>query len=334
MNKKNVLVIGAGTWGTAIANVVADNGHNIFISSIESETIKEINENHTTSKYLPNVNLSKNLNAIGDYKDFIKECEFVFIVVPSFAINQVFNEISQITNIKKDCQFIICSKGIEPKSLKLMTDYFIETNPDKECSILSGPNFAIEVATRLPTITNICSNNEDSAKKIINILNNHYFTAIYDSQPITAEICGVIKNILAIGCGVIDGFELGVNAKAAIITYGTQEIKTLCKFFNCDGRIATAAGFGDLFLTCSSNKSRNNSLGRLLASGQKYNDLISTKKTTYEGASSALSVAKLCKTNNINLPICLAIHDIIYQDLTIEQIKEKLTTTIINYNAK
>ncbi len=330
MVKKNILVIGAGTWGTAIANVLADNSNNVVLSSIEEDVINEINSHHSTKKYLPNVELSPNLKAIGNYNEFLVSCDLIFIVVPSQVVAQVFKDLSQKKSIPKDCLFIICSKGLEPSSLNLLTDSFAELNPDKKYAVLSGPNFAIEVANRMPTITNICTTDQEISKPIIEALNNSYFKAIYDSQPVTAEICGIVKNILAIGCGIIDGLDLGVNAKAAIITYGTQEIKTLCRFFDCDGFIATPAGFGDIFLTCSSNKSRNNSLGRKLASGKKYKYIIKEEKTTFEGAISASSVCKLAQQNQINLPLCQTIHDIIYQDFSVDEIKQKIIKTLIN----
>lgn len=330
MSKKNILVIGAGSWGTAIANVLADNEHNIKISSIEPDIIEEINNRSTTNKYLPGVKLSPNLKAIASYANYIKECDFVFVVVPATVANHIFQEIAAIADISPKCLFVICSKGLDPESLQLLTDSFEKVNPNKECCILSGPNFAIEVASRMPSITNICSTNKESAQSVIDVLNNDYFKAIYDSQPITAEICGIVKNILAIGCGIVDGLELGVNSKAAIITYGTQEIKALCKFFDCNGFIATAAGFGDIFLTCSSTKSRNNSLGKKLASGEKFQQIVSNTSTTYEGAVSALSISKLCQKYDLNLPLCQLIHDIIYQNLDVEEIRQKVIKTLIN----
>lgn len=331
MIKKNILVIGAGTWGTAIANVLADNNNNnIYLSSIEPDTIEEINNKNSSQKYLPNIKLSKNLKAIANYDDFITKCDIVFIVVPSFIANQVFNDLSQKNNIPDNCSFVICSKGLDPNSLKILTNCFAESNKDKKYAVLSGPNFAIEVAQKMPTITNICSSDQKVSQDIIKALNNNYFKAIHDSQPVTAEICGIVKNILAIGCGIIDGLDLGVNSKAALITYGTQEIKILCKFFNCDGFIATPAGFGDIFLTCSSSKSRNNSLGNRLALGAKYHDIVKQTNATYEGAISASSIAKLCQKHSINLPLCLEINDIIYGSYSSCKIREKIVKILIN----
>jgi glycerol-3-phosphate dehydrogenase (NAD(P)+) len=326
---KKTLVIGAGSWGLAIANTISINNNIVKVSSIEDDIINEINKYKTAEKYLPNIKLSSNLSAINNYSDYIKDCDYIFIVVPSSAFKIISKQISNINGINPKCKFIICSKGLDPESLQLLSYCFLEYNSNKNYAILSGPNFAIEVASKLPTITNICCKYEDDANDIINLLNNDFFKAIYDNQPVTAEICGVIKNILAIGCGIIDEMNLGVNAKAAIITYGSQEIEKLGKYFNCSGKIVTAAGFGDIFLTCSSTKSRNNSLGRLLAQGNKYSDIISSSSITYEGALSALSIYRISQTANIELPLCNTIYEIIYKDLSLNEIKNKIIKTLI-----
>jgi glycerol-3-phosphate dehydrogenase (NAD(P)+) len=326
---KKILVIGAGAWGLAIANTLSLNNNNVLVSSIENDIIEEINNLNSANKYLPNIKLSSNLKAISDYTAEIIDCDFIFIAVPSLAVKLVISQISEISKINPNCEYVICSKGLDPDSLQLLSYCFNQYFSNKNCAILSGPNFAIEVASKLPTITNICCTCKKSADNIIKILNNSFFLAIHDDQPVTAEICGVIKNILAIGCGIIDQMDLGVNAKAAIITYGSQEIQKLAKYFNCSANIVTAAGFGDIFLTCSSTKSRNNNLGRMLAQGKSYNDISSNSVITYEGAHSALSIYKISQQSNIKLPLCNAIYEIIYNNMTLEEIKSKIISTLI-----
>ena len=170
--QKNILVIGAGTWGTAIANVLAGNNHNVLLSSIESDVVTEINDKHRSSKYLPNIILESNLKSAINYDDFAKDCDFIFIVVPSLVANEVFIDLSKKDFIPYKCSFVICSKGLNPDSLELLTDSFVKINKNRKYAILSGPNFAVEVAAKMPTITNICCEEVNLANDIISILNN------------------------------------------------------------------------------------------------------------------------------------------------------------------
>jgi glycerol-3-phosphate dehydrogenase (NAD(P)+) len=226
-------------------------------------------------------------------------------VVPSNVARNIFEKIST-TNFKKTCGFVICSKGFEDKTLSLLSDSFERITKNKNYVVLSGPNFAVEVAREVPSITTIASKNKKIAQKVIKILNNKNFQALYFNDPRTAEICGIVKNILAIGCGIIDGLELGVNTKSALLVKGISEIQTLCKKIKASTDVANPAGFGDIFLTCSSTKSRNNTLGTLIAQGKQPD-----KNTTYEGANSAKVIVEFAKKYKLKLDLCEAISKII-----------------------
>lgn len=318
--KEKVLVIGAGAWGTALANHIAKNSHEVFLSANSSAVIDEIKQKNTNEKFLPQVKLSSGISPI---KGLEKDADFVFIVIPSANAKKLFEKIAK-TNFKKNCIFVICSKGIEQSSLLLLVDSFEKITRNKKYAVLSGPNFAIEVAKAMPTITTIAAKKKKIANSVITLLNNDHFHATYSKDPRAAEICGVVKNIIAIGCGIIEGLDLGMNAKAALVMKGISEIQLLCKKFKASSDITNAAGFGDIFLTCSSSKSRNNSLGKLVATGKS-----PEAGKTYEGAVSARAVAAIAKKMKLQLDLCETIHEILSHKFSAKEIEQKIVKAIL-----
>lgn len=326
---KKIIVIGAGAWGTALANLLAKNSHQVFLSANHQEIADEINLQKTNQKFLPNVKLSSKIKAIGDFSSKLNEADFVFIVAPSVAAAEIFVKISQ-GQIKKNCKFVICSKGVEQKSLLLLSDAFEKITKLKSYAVLSGPNFAIEVASDVPTVTTIAAKNKKLASEVIAVLNNKNFHAKYFKDPRTAEICSIVKNIIAIGCGIVEGLELGANAKAAVVLKGVAEIQLLCKKLKASSDIASAAGFGDIFLTCSSAKSRNNSLGAMLTKGKTYKEIAKETGKTFEGASSATAVAALAKKLKLQLDLCEKINEILTHKYSANQIREKIVSAVLS----
>ncbi len=318
---KKVLVIGAGAWGTALAWLIAKNSHEVFLSANRSQIIDEINHESSNERFLPGVKLSPKIFAVND---FVTDADFVFIVTPSAISTKIFQEIAQ-TKFKKNCIFVICSKGLEPKTNKLLSDSFEKITKHKSYAVLSGPNFAAEVANETPSITTIATKNKKLATAVINLLSNSHFRAFYFKDPRTVEICGVVKNIIAIGCGIVDGLDLGVNAKSALVMKGIGEIQLLCKKLKASTDVVTAAGFGDIFLTCSSQKSRNNSLGVLLAQ-EKEREV----DKTYEGISSAAAVVALGKKLKVKLDLCEGINKILTRKSSAEQIKKIISKAILS----
>jgi len=326
---KKILIIGAGTWGTAIANLIAKNSHQVLLASNDVKTVEEINKNHSNKKYLPSTKLSNKIKAVKDFSAEIKSADFVFIVVPSLAATELFAEIAKIS-LKKNCKFVICSKGVEQKSLLLLSDAFEKITKIKNYAVLSGPNFAVEVADEVPTVTTIAAKDKKLAGEVIKILNNDYFKASYFKDPRTAEICGIVKNIIAIGCGITEGLNLGVNAKSAVVMKGISEIQLLCGKLKASSDIANAAGFGDIFLTCSSLKSRNNTLGSLISQGKTYTEVLKETGKTYEGAASARAIAAIAKKLKLKLDLCEKINEILTRKHSQAQIKAIITKTILS----
>lgn len=325
--QKKITIIGAGAWGSALAQHLARNSHQVFLQVIDKNQCQEINQLSSNSRYLPNIKLNTAIIATLDWN---LDSDFVFIVVPSKNLSEIFIEIAQ-RNFKKSCCFVICSKGIiaTPK-LSLISDYFAEITGLKNHVSLLGPNFAIEVANSLPTFTTIASPNKELAKKVIKILNSPTFSAIYFKDQRTAEISGAIKNIMAIGCGMLEGLSLGQNCKAALILKGISEIQLMCKAVGASSDLANPAGFGDIFLTCSSDKSRNYSLGVAIAKGENLLIAKSDNIATYEGAVAAKLVVEFAKSYKINLELCCAVLKLLSQKIPKNQIKSVLIAAIFN----
>ncbi len=325
---KKIIVIGAGSWGTAIANLLAQNSHQVFLAANRLDIVEEINQKNTNQRFLPDIKLSKNIKAIADFSDEIKTADLVFIVTPSSSAAEIFAKIKSI-KLKKNCGFVICSKGFEHKSLTLLSDAFEKLTKIKNYAILSGPNFAIEVANQEPTVTTIASKNKKLAREVIDFLSNDNFQAHYFKDPRTAEICGIVKNIIAIGCGIVDGLGLGVNAKSALVMKGISEIQALCKKMKASTDITHAAGFGDIFLTCSSKKSRNNSLGVMLAQGKSYVQIAKETGQTYEGEFSAAAVCEIAKKLKLQLDLCEEINQILTRKHTPNKIRSIISKSIL-----
>lgn len=324
-----ISVIGAGAWGTAIANLVAKNDHPTLVLTNEEEAVAEINQFQTNKKYLPDIALSPNLTAGHNIdEEDVADCDFIFIVTPSQTVKGILRQISKY-KLKDNLGFIICSKGLDQENLEFFSETFLRIMPDRKFAILSGPNFAIEVAQEIPTITNISSTDAVFADKVMALLKNDYFLPQYHNDPITIEVAAVVKNVMAIACGIVDGLDLGQNAKAAVLDRGVQEILLLCKKLSGTGDLNNPAGFGDIFLTCSTTKSRNNSLGFEIAKGKTYAQISSDPYKTYEGATSVKSINKLASKLGLKLVLCQTIENILDNSFTIDEIKHKITQAIL-----
>lgn len=320
LNKQKILVIGAGAWGTAIANLIAVNSYQTLLKTNDQALTKQINQTLINPKLSADLKLDQNIKAIDNI-----DCaaNFVFIVVPSNKVQSLFVELKNYKFLPKTI-FVICSKGIEENSLKLLGDLF-EENFNYPVAILSGPNFATEVAMGYPTVTTVASRKKSISGAVCKLLNNQFFLAKPSKNIRTAEICGLFKNIMAIGCGMAEELGMGVNSKSALIMRGIEEIKILCKYFNASTKIDDAAGFGDIFLTCSSANSRNNKLGRMIAKGEKIDQNI-----TFEGLTAAISISKISQKAKLGLDLCSAINKIIKEEICDQnQLKNMITSAIL-----
>ena len=317
MNKKiRIGVLGAGAWGTTIALLLSKK-NNVLLWANEKKVVQEINLKHKNDIFLKGFKLNKKIKATNNLNDFTK-IDFLFVVVPTQYISITLKKLKG--TLSKHCMIINASKGIEISSLSLISEIISNHFPKNPISILSGPNFAKEIASGKPTASLIASKSISDSKKISKLIGSSHFRPYLSNDIVGAQICGAMKNVYAIGCGIITGKKFGDNAVASIISRSFAEISLVCK--KLGGKPETLmglSGLGDLFLTCSSDKSRNFSLGLKIASGKKTSTLLKSKKTVAEGAHTVKAIYKLSKKLKIDLPINSEIYKILYLNKDIDK---------------
>jgi len=317
LNKKiKIGVLGAGAWGTTIALLLSKK-NDVLLWANEKKVSQEINLKHKNDTFLKGIKLNKNIKATNHLNDFT-EIDFLFIVVPTQYISTALKKLKGTLN--KRCMIVNASKGIEISSLSLISKIINNHFPKNSISILSGPNFAKEIASGKPTASLIASKSISDSNKISKLLSSSHFRPYLSNDIVGAQICGAMKNVYAIGCGIIAGKKFGDNAVASIISRSFAEISLVCK--KLGGKPETLmglSGIGDLFLTCSSDKSRNFSLGLKIASGKKTSALLKSKNTVAEGAHTVKAIHKLSKKLKIDLPINNEIYKILYLNKDIDK---------------
>ncbi len=332
MSKKvNIGVIGGGAWGTTVAKLLSEKNSNVLLWAKETHVKKNIEKRRINKIFLNNIALPKSLNVTNSIYD-MKTSDFLFVVTPTQYIESTLRPIRKI--IKKSCVIVNCSKGINIKSSNLISDIIKKVFPQNTIGILSGPNFAFEIAQGKPTASLIASRNILTSKRIASLISSKKFRPYLSNDIIGAQICGAMKNVYAIGCGIIVGKGFGENAVASVISRSFSEIKLVGTRLGAkEETLSGLSGLGDLFLTCSSKKSRNFSLGYSLAKGKKLSTLLKDKTTVAEGAYTVKAIKNLSKKLKINLPINDAVYKILYLDKNINQvISELLNRPIIKEN--
>ena len=327
----NIGVIGGGAWGTTVAKLLSEKNSNVILWAKETHVKKNIEKSRINKIFLNNIVLPKSLNVTNSICD-MKTSDFLFVVTPTQYIESTLRPIRNI--IKKSCVIVNCSKGIDIKSSALISDIIKRVFPQNTIGILSGPNFAYEIAQGKPTATLIAAKNILTSKKIAGLISSKKFRPYLSNDIIGAQICGAMKNVYAVGCGIIVGKGFGENAVASVISRSFSEIKLVGTRLGAqEETLSGLSGLGDLFLTCSSKKSRNFSLGYSLAKGKKLNTFLKSKTTIAEGAFTVKAIKNLSKKLKINLPINDAVYKILYLDKNINQvISELLNRPIIKEN--
>ena len=302
-DKLKLGVLGGGAWGTALAQALASDGSDVVLWAREPELVAEINADHRNSLYLPGAPLSPHIRATGDLAD-LAGIGVLLAVVPAQFLGGV------LTGLPAGARdLVLCSKGIEAGSGRLMADVARDAAPEAGLAVLSGPTFAHEVAAGLPTaVTLACSGGEAQWRRLSGALARPALRPYFSDDVVGAEIGGAIKNVLAIACGVVEGLRLGQNARAALIARGYAE---MLRFGATRGARAETlsglCGLGDLVLTCSSTSSRNFSLGKALGEGMTAAEALSGKATVAEGAATAPVLAELARRDGLDMPIVEAV---------------------------
>ncbi len=296
-------VIGAGAWGTALAQVMASDGSDVLLWAREPELVAEINTARTNSLFLPSAKLAETIRATGDLAD-LAQVSVLLVVTPAQHLAQV---LSGLPDGPRD--LVLCSKGIEAGTGRLMADVAAQAAPGAQIAVLSGPTFAHEVAAGLPTaVTLACAGGEAQWERLAPALSRPSLRPYYSDDVPGAEIGGAVKNVLAIACGVVDGLGLGQNARAALIARGYAEMVRFGLALGARAEtMAGLSGMGDLVLTCSSTSSRNFSLGKALGEGMSAAEALDGKTSVAEGAHTAPVLADLARRHGIAMPIVEAV---------------------------
>ncbi|WP_342469690.1 NAD(P)H-dependent glycerol-3-phosphate dehydrogenase [Ureibacillus sp. FSL K6-3587] len=334
---KKVTVLGAGSWGTALAMVLTENGHDTLIWSHREDQANEINERHTNEKYLPNIQLPEKLTATSDIKSAVEHGEILVFAVPTKAIREVAGQV--MNYLDKKVLIVHVSKGIEPDTLKRISEILEETLDPRvveDIVVLSGPSHAEEVVLHHPTtITAACANLR-SAEKIQDLFMNHYFRVYTNTDVIGVELGGALKNVIALAAGISDGLNYGDNAKAALITRGLAEIARLgVRMGGNPFTFAGLTGMGDLIVTCTSVHSRNWKAGNMLGKGMKLDEVLDNMGMVVEGVRTTKAAYQLAQKYDVSMPITTALYQVLFENKdpkdAVDELMHRLKKREIDY---
>ncbi len=317
-----ICVLGSGTWGSVLANLLASYKNEVYCWSKFDEEANLLNKTHV-HKNLPNVTLNKSIVFSSNMEECVKDAHLVVFAVPSSFIRTTANEFKKFYNHQL---LVDVAKGIENESF-LTTSEIIEDvlNIKNEVVALTGPTHAEEVALMIPTCIVASCENEEKAMQIQKIFHSECFRVYTNNDRKGSELCGAFKNIIAIACGISDGLGYGDNTKAALITRGVHELKNLGEKMNCNkDTFSGLAGLGDLIVTCASKHSRNNTCGHYIGEGIEVNEAIKKVGMVVEGIASLNAAVNLCSKYNIDMPIVLAVNEIVNNKKPPREVATKL----------
>lgn len=313
----HVGVIGAGAWGTALAVLANRAGSNTTLWTRNTQVIDSIRTRRENAQYLPDQIIDPAIE-VTDNIDFVASCDMLIITIPAQSLRTVAISLSDA--VPSHLPVILATKGIERGSLMLMSEVVQSILPYNPLAILSGPNFAREAASGMPTATSIAMHQTQIAESIIYAIGGKYFRLYVNNDPIGTQIAGAVKNVLAIAAGIVEGRGLGENARAALITRGVAEIARLVKAKGGNEEtLMGLSGIGDIMLTCSSTKSRNYALGVAIGRG-----VARSSGGLTEGVATAESVTQLARKLGVTMPIAFAVNDVLSGQLQIGAAIERL----------
>ena len=295
-------IVGGGAWGTALAAVMQQIHGDALIWAREADVVAGINTDRRNPVFLPDVPLADGIRATADLED-MANCHALLLVTPAQHLRSTLAALP-----KHNKPLILCCKGIEADTQMLMSDVAAEMRPANPLAVLSGPTFAHEVAAGKPTAVTLACADAELAQRLARLIAAPHFRPYISNDIVGAEIGGAVKNVLAIGCGVVDGAGLGLNARAALIARGFAEMQRYGLARGAQAEtLAGLSGLGDLVLTCSSENSRNFSLGHGLGQGQSAADLLADRRTVAEGAHTAPVLLQSAHSLNVDMPIVAAV---------------------------
>ena len=319
---KSITVLGGGAFGTAFSTILLENGFPVTLWCHEAEVADEINQSKTNSRYLEGVHLPEEIKSTCDLKE-APSSEWVFVAIPVKFLRAVLEEAKP--HITENHKFVILSKGIEQKTLMLPGDIIDDVLGYKASKLaLGGPNFALEIVNKQYTATTIASDDKSLLLELKQIVSNFYFKPYLSDDLIGVQVCSALKNVLALAVGIARGAGFKDNTKAILITLGLSEIGNIIEALGGNKEtIYSFAGLGDTILTCTGSLGRNLKVGTMIGEGKSL-DEIDKMGITAEGLNTVQSTYELIKKHNLDLPICLGTHDIIFSGFKIRDVMDKV----------
>lgn len=319
-NKKNILVIGGGSWGSCLSKLLVENGHNVYLWEYNEEVRDVMKTTKTNPNFLKGIKLPDELNIVDDYGKVLTDekkygkIDIVLLATPTQFLRGVLKRLKNFLNY--NIILVNVAKGLEISTKKRISEIVDEELENKNYNyvLLAGPTHAEEVAQRLPSAILSVSKDENSAKIVQKTFSNSYFRVYTGTDLMGAELAGALKNCLAIAAGIADGLGYGDNTKAALITRGINEMFEIAKYYNANQKTFMGlSGLGDIIVTCTSRHSRNRYVGEKLGKGEKIEDIIKNMQMVSEGAETIKALYKIIKENNLNAPIFTALYEVIYK---------------------
>jgi glycerol-3-phosphate dehydrogenase (NAD(P)+) len=313
---QRVAVIGAGAWGTALAVVARRAGRDVTIAAREPEVVEAINTAQENRLFLPGIALDAAIRATGDAAAAARDADMILLAAPAQHLRAVGAALGP--QLRDGTPVVICAKGVERGSGKLMSEVATEVMPRATLAVLSGPTFAAEVARGLPTAVTLATS-DDMGPHLLATIGSATFRPYLSNDPVGAQVGGAVKNVIAIACGIVTGRSLGDNARAALMTRGLAEIMRLGAALGARPEtLMGLSGLGDLSLTCNGPQSRNMSLGIALGKGQTMAQALSGKRSIAEGVESAGAIAELAARRGVDMPIVAAVDAILHRGAAID----------------
>lgn len=313
---EKIAVIGAGSWGTTLADLLAKKGHEVTLWAYEPELVLEMRNNRENNLFLPGIRLDDGLAFTNDLEEAYRGCSMVLCVVPSQLVRRVME--NSIAFIPKEAIIVSASKGIEVDTLAVVSEIYHEVLPPEQYArfaALSGPSFAREVAQEMPTAVTAASESEEVARRVQEAFTTSYFRVYRNADVIGVELGGAIKNVIAIAAGISDGLGFGSNTRAALITRGLAEMTRLGLAMGAQpSTFAGLAGMGDLVLTCTGDLSRNRSVGIQIGQGRKLDEILGEMRMVAEGVKTTESAYNLARKLGVEMPIIEQMYRMLYEN--------------------
>ena len=311
-----VAVIGAGSWGTTLANLLSKKGHDVVLWSFEKDVADAIGARHVNPVYLPDIQLSPTLRATSSLADAVAGATVLVSVSPAQHVRKILSGI--VADLPPETLVVSASKGIETSTLDTMAEVMDDILPApvaKRASFLSGPSFALEVAQEHPTAVTVASRSHDAAVETQQLFQTDYFRVYTNADVRGVELGGALKNVIALAAGMVDGLGFGHNTRAALITRGLAEMQRLGTALGASPlTFAGLAGMGDLILTCTGGLSRNRQVGIRLGKGEKLSAILADMKMVAEGVETSRAAHDLSLREGIEMPIVSEVYRVLFED--------------------